>query len=372
VSGMSDRAPCADRDLDQNRRRALLERLLVVARRVADPTDPLGASARARLLKATGLSPEGVELALTQHLETRPTEAEITSLLASASASASSPRCHVVIAANVCTGALRAIAVALATSSSVVVRPSSRDPVLAEIFARELAADPLFRAEGGSIELTTDLRPAPGDELHVYGSDQTVESLRVATDPGVIVRGHGAGIGIAVVGVRADARTAAQAIARDVIPFDQRGCLSPRIVLVEGSPTRAEDLCEALHEHLGQSPVPRGEIDRATMAEVAIYRASMQAVGRFWEGAGHAIGLDPEPRALILPPAARVVHSVPTSTDEVGSLLEPWVRYVAAVGLDDDSALSRAVLEKAHSARVSRLGLMQRPLFDGPVDRRRS
>ena len=56
--------------------RSRVERLLEGARVLRDPASPLGRRARAELPKATRLSPEGVELALSECLETEPTDAE--------------------------------------------------------------------------------------------------------------------------------------------------------------------------------------------------------------------------------------------------------------------------------------------------------
>ena len=50
---------------------------VAAARRIADPHDPLGLEARARLPEASGLSPAGVELALSEHLEVHPAHEEI-------------------------------------------------------------------------------------------------------------------------------------------------------------------------------------------------------------------------------------------------------------------------------------------------------
>lgn len=354
-------------------RRARIERLIAYARRIADGSDPLGEEARRRLTATTGLSREGIELALTEHLEINPSEAELSALLGSAAPRTSSgraPRCHVVIAANVCTSALRAIAVGLATSPCVLVRPSRRDPVLAEMLVRCLTRDDGFRASGGSIERVEDVSPSPGDELHVYGSDRTVAALSAAAAPGVVVRGHGTGFGVAVIGSGIDVRSAARAVARDVVPFDQLGCLSPRMALVEGGAERAAAVGEALHEELGQTGVPRGAIEDDERAAIAMYRASIEAVGTWREGPDHGVGIDVTPRALPLPPAARVVHVAPVSAGEVPSLLAPWSRFIAAIGADDEGELLRAVARAAPGARRSRLGAMQRPPLDGPVDRR--
>lgn len=356
----------------EEERRRRIKRLIHLARRVADPADALGIEARARLRGTSGLSREGIELALTRHLEANPSEDEIASLLRSTEPSieASPPRCHVVIAANVCTSALRSIAVAVATSPTVLVRPSSRDPVLADILVRELAEDDAFSEAGGSIALTHGINAAPSDELHIYGSDETITALRAASPPGVVIRGHGTGFGVALIEEGADLPVAAAALASDVIPFDQRGCLSPRIALVGGAPGRAVALFNALDGELRCSKIPRGSFDEEARAELAMYRATVEALGTFREGPSHAVGLDPAPASLLLPPAARVVHVVPASAETALRLLAPWSTYIAAVGAFGEGSLLTALLALAPRARRSNLGEMQRPPLDGPVDRR--
>lgn len=345
-------------------------RVLAAGRRVADEADPLGQTARRWLLETSGLSPEGIALVLAEHLETQPTEAEIDALVA---ATGEAPRCHVVLSANVPTGALRAMALGVATSREVFVRPSRRDPVLAELLVEALCADEAFsRAQGGSIVLVEQVAPAPGDELHVYGSDQTVRALEEASPAGVVIRGHGSGLGIAVVGASVDLGQAALALARDVVPFDQRGCLSPRMVLVEGDSERAEAFGEALAFALSEAGerVPRGPLDARTEGEISLYCASMEALGTFYVGTDCAVGVDPAPRALPLPPAARVVHVAAACSEDALRLLARWAALVTSVGVDDDGALSRAVLSVVPWARRAQLGRMQRPPLDGPVDRR--
>jgi hypothetical protein len=350
-------------------RLARVERVVAAARRVADPADPLGAEARRRLPTATGLSPEGVELALAEHLETAPAAEELEALVAGAG---SAPSCDVVLSANVCVAALRAIAVAVATAPAVRVRPSRRDPVLAELLVRALADEAGFGAAGGAIALAGEVAARAGDELHVYGADATISALRAAVAPGVVVRGHGTGLGLAVVGPAAPLREAALAVARDVVPFDQRGCLSPRIVLVDGPAARAEAFARALDEALAgwDARVPRGALDAAAEGEIAQYRATLEAIGEVRVGAGHAVGLDPSPRALVLAPAARVVHVVAATGDDVARLVSPLADLVAALGHDGGGRVVEACAALAPGARRSALGRMQRPPLDGPVDLR--
>jgi hypothetical protein len=355
---------------DDPTRRARALCVVAAGRRIASPESGPGREARQGLLATSGLSRAGIELALTEHLETDPSPEEISALVAAAG---TAPRCFALLAANVCTAALRAVAFAAATAPVVVVRPSRRDPVIAGLLVRGLAADPAFAAAGGRIGLLEACaRPAsPGDEVHAYGSDAAVESLTAALPDGVVVRKHGTGMGIAVIGATEDEEEAAAALARDVVPFDQRGCLSPRMALVEGDVERAAAFAKALDAALRalDERVPRGPLDDATRAEIAMYRASIEAVGDFREGPGHAVGLDPAPRALVLPPPARVVHVAPATARQASALLETWARYVTSIG-GDDGDLARAVRATAPRARAAPLGEMQRPPLDGPVDLR--
>jgi hypothetical protein len=345
-------------------------RVVAAGRRVADAGDPLGAEARSRLPACSGLDPRGVELALAEHLETDPAPSDLDALVARAG---SAPACHVVLSANVCVAPLRAIAVAVATSPVVRVRPSRRDPVLAELLARALGEDASFAAAGGDLAIVADIDPPAGDELHAYGADATMAAIRARLPEGVVFRGHGTGLGLAVVGAGADVARAAADVARDVVAFDQRGCLSPRVALVEGGAARAEAFARALHAALGAEGaiVPRGLEPEAVLAEIALYRAAVEALGEVHVGEGHVVGVDVAPRALVLPPAARVVHVVAARADEAAALVGAWAPLVAALGADDLGApLARAIAALAPGARTSALGRMQRPPLDGPVDRR--
>jgi acyl-CoA reductase LuxC len=314
-----------------------VRRVLAAGRRIADPADPLGREARARLPATSGLSAEGVELALTEHLETDDTD--LPKLVARAGRA---PQCHVVLAANVCTAPLRAIACAVATAPLVALRPSRRDPVVAELLARAL---------DGMVTICDEVTPSEGDELHVYGSDATIAAIARGVPAGVVVRGHGSGLGIAVVEHADD--EAARAVAADLVPFDGRGCLSPRIVIAEAA------FADRLHEALLASPVPRGPLDDDERAALTAFRATCEATGSIFEGPHHAIGCMES--SLLVPPEGRmtlVTRGDPSSI----------ARHVTAIG--GDGALADHLAALCPHARRSPLGRMQKPPLDGPVDLR--
>ena len=315
----------------------------------------------AAIVESTGLSPAGVELALTRHLELDPTDDALRLLVDRAG---DAPRVTLILSSNVFVGALRAVAFARAAAPEVVVRPSRRDPAFARALI-ERAADPAIR-------LATDVDVAAVDagEIHVYGHDETIADVRRRARPSIRVRGHGAGMGVGWVSEAAALETSAARLADDVVVFDQRGCLSPRIVFVAGAAGRADAFADALHRALERLDVtvPRGSVPTDERAAGDRYAATMTYACRALVGTGHAIGIAPPGAPLFLPPPYRNVHIASAATLEgARTLLEPLRSSVVAVGADD---LDAARVLAPPWARVSPLGEMQRPPLDGPVDLR--
>lgn len=312
------------------------------------------------LVRTTGLTPEGVELGF-ESLERDAAEDELRALVAGVR---QAERVHVVLSANVFVAPMRAVALARAAADRVTVRPSPRDPALARALVEALGED--------AVALVADRDVALVDrgEIHVYGRDETIAAVRSAARPGVVVRGHGAGLGVAVVTRAADLDRAAASLAPDVVAFDQRGCLSPRVAFVEGDDSRAVAFAGALHEQLRawEARVPRGELTAQERADAARWCDTLAFVGRLWRGAAHAVAFLPSGAALAPPPAGRHVLVVgEPDLAAVAARIAPIARFVVAAGSDDPERASAAV--PSH-ARASVLGRMQRPPLDGPVDRR--
>jgi len=335
-----------------------VERLLAAAQEVASDE-----AVHRALVASTGLSPEGVNLALHRYLERDPPEEEIAKLVASATPVS---LVRVILSANVLIAPLRALAVACAGSPRVSVKPSRRDPVL----ARELVR----RAPDLGITLLDDANVAEirEGEIHVYGRDETIEEIRREAQTGVRVRGHGAGMGVAVVTSAGDLTDAAARLAGDVVVFDQRGCLSPRLALVVGDAARAlafgEQLDGALEEWATQ--VPRGVLSEDERRDGARYEETMRFVGRALGGSGHVVGVAGEGGALVIAPTGRHVHVMPVpDLDAARSALAPIRALVVALGTDAEQEVTEA-LGFDGRVRISPLGEMQKPPFDGPVDLR--
>ena len=339
--------------------RTRVEKLLVAARQLADPNTELGRRARRELPEQTGLSPENVELCLSRHLEVQVDGPSLEALCAVA------PGCrkaHVLLSANVFTAPLRAIALALAQSARVDVRPSRRQPLFTKL---------LYEASGGAFRIVEDLVPSPDDHVWAYGRDDSLESIRDEMPAGVVFHAHASGFGIAVVGEH-DSEAAgeiATSIVGDVVPFDQRGCLSPRIVLVQGSDEAARSLAEHLAQALlaARQDVPLGVMTDDEAAEVTRYRDTMTYAGLVFPAGKGLVGFD-EQGSVLLAPVGRSLHVA--RVEELSPALEQIESHITSVGAP--IGLHKQLAALLPHARIAELGRQQRPPLDGPVDRRES
>jgi hypothetical protein len=261
------------------------------------------------------------------------------------------------LSSNVFVAALRAIAIGLASSASVAVRASRRDPALAEAL-HALAPD--------SFELVSDLSPAAGEHFWAYGTDATLTELRAALPGGVWFHAHGAGFAAVVVDARQWSHTDARAIALDAALFDQQGCLSPRVVCVRGNPDQARIVANTLAEELSalEQELPHGLKTAAEQAEArrdrdaAAYAFELFDAGQSWVSCASE---------LAIPPSGRNLHVIDT-TDPVTALL-PFAAHITSIAANT-GALRDELRSPFAGARVVELGEQQRPPLDGPVDRR--
>jgi len=348
---------------ERSRAKERVRALVRAARRIADPNDELGREARPLLVASTGLSPEGVELALAECLETHPSEDDLERLASSVTPAS---RAHVVLSASVFVAAHRAIALGLASSVSVFVKPSRRDPAMSHLLAR--AAPGLFR-------IVDQLDASPSDVVFAYGSDEALGAVRSALPDGVRFEPHGTGMGICVLELPPDVPGAeldrlARAVTSDVVPFDQFGCLSPRAVLVVGSEVETERFATSLAAALAEAElrVPRGRIPEDVGVAAARYRDAMTVAASVLPAGAGCVGVARDGGIAVIPPPGRNIHVA--RVVDVGRTVEMLRRWVTVFGVAGSAALSGQLAELAPEARRVRPGFMQRPAFDGPVDRR--
>lgn len=343
-----------------------LERLLALkaaAEEIASPNSATGRNARDALLESSSLSPQGLDYALAHCLEHSVARSTLSGMVRQTKMVS---RAHILLSANVFVAAFRAIALGLVQSPRVSVRASSRSPVFTRL---------LHEASGRAFELVRELSPQAGEHFWAYGANETLETLRHSLPAQVQFHGHGFGMGVAVFrevpGIRsADLAKVAHALARDTVAFDQRGCLSPRLVLVEGSRSFAEQLCNQLVEALEhwEDKVPRGHLSDEEQADALRHEATMTYVGSSVPAGMGMVFLDPEPERILIPPIGRYLH-VTLTRDALG-ILTTLGPELTTVGFFNGEHLPGQLHDTIGPRRYVDLGQMQTPAFDGPVDLR--
>ena len=172
-----------------------------------------------------------------------------------------------IAAGNVAGAGMHEIAIALVAGAGVVVKTASAEPIFFAEFARTLAE--IDRDAGARIEVLNWSRAradltaaliANCERVVAYGDDLTIESLR--NRPNVI--GFGSRVSAAVVapGATDPSRIdrVAELLARDVVLFEQLGCLSlHHVFVVSHTGDAARELAirmSAALERMGKSMPP--------------------------------------------------------------------------------------------------------------------
>lgn len=359
--------------MTQEHRRLLA--LSDAALRLSDPKTQLGQDLRGELSEESGLSYEVVDYALLHCLEAHQGRAALTQLTRVVTPAR---RAHVLLSANVFIGAFRAISLALAQSNQVEVRASTRSRAFAQALHEE---------SGGAFSLVNELEVEPDDHLWAYGSDLTLKQVRESLPPGSYFYAHGSGMGVVVLtqstcSKEESLREAARGIALDAALFDQRGCLSPRMILLEGDRDFVTRFANALYLELNQieERLPRGDLDRQEKIDAAAYCSTMTYLGSCAPAGQGLLFVDPQAERLIIPPIGRYLHL--TQTDDAFALLRPLGAQITTVAGYELGHLPGRLREAWKGQRLSgnrldtgerrfvSVGQMQMPRLDGPVDLR--
>ncbi len=313
-------------------------------------------SYESELSNSTGLSIPGIRYAVARALEVDPSESDVLRLVERTS---ETPHVTVVLSAHVFTAPLRAIAIAAAAAPRVVVRPSRREPVFTRALVDHLS--PSARAQT-TVVSDLDLSTVRAGEIHAYGQGATIDAIRAQLPPGVHLRAHGPGFGVALVTASCGA---AAAIASDVVMFDQRGCLSPRFVMCVDTSVSAISVAQEIDVELTRmaTSIPLGQLDNEEREGRRAYMDAMVFAGAtVFERASHAVVAGAPINTL--PPTGRVLH-VTSVSEQWWTHLGTLAPYVTCIGTDDPSCVPEDLCKRT---RVCALGAMQSPPLDGPVD----
>ena len=276
-----------------------------------------------------------------------------------------------VLASNVPALALPAIALGCLAGVAVLVESGRADPCSAPAFRRALAAeDPALASTivttywpGGDRERERTIL-GRADVVIATGQDATVASLMKRLGDRVIAHGERSSI----VAVRpedgADADRLAACLAVDVALHDQRGCLSPHAVYVDGDTRRfAERVVAALDEVATRLPPGPLDVEERAAHRAAVAEAEWTGATTI-SGAGGTVLISQDRRPTTFP-GRRTVWILPLAS--IPELIGPGaVECVGVAGIRPDVE----VLRRLGVARVCALGHMQRPGLSWPRGQR--
>jgi hypothetical protein len=273
--------------------------------------------------------------------------------------------CVQIVAGSVPGVGVSALLRSLVVKGPTLLKPGRGDVVLPVLFARGLAeADRALAAAlavvywpGGDGALE-DAALARADVVTAYGSDATVRDLRARAPVTArfVAYHHRVSVGVvgrgALTAARAD--VTADAVARSLALFDQRGCVSPQVVYVEeGGGRSPEEFAEALARALAEveaalptAPLEPGEASALHQARGTAELLAASAGGRVIHGGAAAwtVLVEPpagaatpsDPPGATLPPAltaGRVARVRPLEAAEsLPGLLAPLAGHLQTVG----------------------------------------
>jgi Acyl-CoA reductase (LuxC) len=292
-----------------------------------------------------------------------------------------------IAAGNVAGAGIHEIAIALIAGAGVIVKTALAEPIFFEEFARTLGE--IDRDAGARIEVfhwsraRADLTAAliaSCERVAAYGDDPTIELLR--NRPKVI--GFGSRVSAAVIapGAADPSRIdrAAELLARDVVLFEQLGCLSLHHVFVvspDGDPSRvlAIRMAAAL-ERIGES-MPPARIPLRDAAEIrgvrerARWRRIAGEPIELFEGRGleWTVVLEPRPdlnHSFKISPGFRTIHVTGVrNLGEFRDCIAGLARRIEATAVaGDESGDIRAMLGAIGIPYVCAPGEMQSPPLD--------
>lgn len=182
----------------------------------------------------------------------------------------------------------------LVRSASLVKLPSNASAQWAHLFQRSLgevapelaSCVSLMQWPGGTPALDAALC-AEADLVMAHGSDGTLRDLRALCPKETPFVGYGHRVSLGVLLPDADIAEAAAGFAKDVLLYDQGGCLSPQTIFVVGDGNKstkfASLLAETLAEKVQEYPLPVRAVRAAGAVTEARALAWMEDGNKLWE-----------------------------------------------------------------------------------------
>ena len=201
---------------------------------------------------------------------------------------------HVIAGNTPLLGWVSVIRALLARSASLVKLPSNASAQWASLFQRSLAeVSPklagcvcLMQWPGGTSDLDTALCTA-SNLVMAHGGDAALAGLRGHCPPKTPFVGYGHRVSLGLLLPDADWQDAARGFAKDVLLYDQGGCLSPQTIFVVGDGNKAQAFSSVLADMLAAAsreyPLPVRSTRAAGAVAEARALAWMTDRAKLWE-----------------------------------------------------------------------------------------
>ncbi len=205
----------------------------------------------------------------------------------------------------------------------------------------------------------------------VYGSDETITAIRPLIPQRTRALFHGHKVSFGVIAREEITPDIAARAAADVVPHDQRGCLSPHLYYVESggavSPlTAASWLAEALSEACHARPAPR--VSSIEASRIWQWRGSLPLKGgrvfQSPQGVDWTVLYDPDP-TFSVSPLGRTVWVKPV--DDLRHIpdyiapMRPWLQAAGIAVPTERAPAIVAALAEAGVGRICPIGTLQKP-----------
>lgn len=195
---------------------------------------------------------------------------------------------------------------ALLVRSSTLVKPGRGDLLLPLLWMRGIREEDPGLADAAAVHYwpggdpgargVEDAWLSEADRLVVYGGDEAVAALRGRAPAGAPVVAYPHRISVGLVGRErlepAVAGAAARSAARAVSIFDGRGCVSPQLLFVEGSPEEVSNWAGRMGEALDEvaREWPPGQLSASEAGRIQHLRALAEVRGAAGFGKGVLAG----------------------------------------------------------------------------------
>ena len=187
--------------------------------------------------------------------------------------------------------------------------------------------------------------------------------------------GHRTAIDLVCGSILARSPSVAAEVAKDISLFDQLGCLSPREVLVIGTPEDAAILAQGIAEHM-EDLLPRRILNISIEAAIRGTREVARAMGRVVLGPEDlqwGITVEEEGQWTGTPGGRQVIVRSLSKLGHIPDALAPIQGHLSAVGVaggDLDPATQRSLI-RLGASRIVPVGTLQAAPPTWPHDGRR-